>query len=68
VNGEEFIRRARRYARRRGLELQVDYRQGKGSHSTLFLGDRRTTVKQSEIGRGLLASMLRDLGIDREDW
>ena len=68
MNGEEFIRRARRYARRRGLEFEIDYRQGKGSHATLYLGERRTTVKQSAIGQGLPASMLRDLGIEREDW
>lgn len=68
MNGEEFIRRVRRYARRRGLAIEIDYRQGKGIHATLYLGDHRTTVKQSEIGRGLLAAMLRDLGIDREEW
>ena len=48
--------------------FEVDYRQGKGSHATLYLGDRRTTVKQSEVGRGLLTAMLRDLRIDREEW
>ena len=57
VNGEEFIRGARRYARRRGLEFEIDYRQGKGSHATLYLAERRTTVKQSEIGRKVPVSL-----------
>ena len=34
----------------------------------LYLGSRRTTVPQKEIGRGLLASMLRDLNVDRGDF
>ena len=43
--------------------------EGPGSHGTLYVGDRKTTVKdrKKEIGRGLLARMLADLGISRED-
>ncbi len=43
---------------------------GSGSHGTLHVGDHKTTVKdrRKEIGKGLLAKMLSDLGIDREDF
>ena len=62
------MRRARAYAGKTGQEFHFDPRHGKGSHGTVFLGDRMTTVKRGELGPGLLASMLRDLGIDRRDW
>ena len=44
--------------------------EGAGSHGTLYAGNRRTTVKDrnKEIGKGLLAKMLADLGIDRDDF
>ena len=44
--------------------------EGPGSHGTLYVGDRKTTVKdrKKQIGRGLLARMLADLGINREDF
>lgn len=68
MNGREFVRRTRRYARKARLEFHFNPREGKGSHGTLYLGERRTTVKESEISRPLLASMLKDLGIDRKEW
>ena len=38
--------------------------EGPGSHGTLHAGNRKTTVKdrKREIGKGLLAKMLADLG------
>ena len=64
MNGREFIRRARRYARRNGLEWAFDPQQGRGSHGTFYLGNRRTTVQHGEIKPETLFSMLRDLGIN----
>ena len=68
VDGREFVRRARRYARKKGLKSYFDPRRGKGSHGTVYVGDRFTMVKHSDIGPGLLASMLRDLGVDRQEF
>ena len=44
--------------------------EGPGSHGTLYAGECKTTVKdrKKEIGKGLLAKMLADLGIDRNDF
>ena len=44
--------------------------EGPGSHGTLYAGGRKTTVKdrKKEIGKGLLAKMLGDLGIEKEDF
>ncbi len=68
MNGREFIRRVRRYARSTKQDFRLDTRRGKGSHVVVQLANRRTTVPQKEIGRGLLASMLRDLNINAGDF
>ena len=68
MNGREFIRRVRRYARNTGKPFSIDSRRGRGSHAIVYVGNRRTVVKHSEIGPGLLASMLNDLEIDRRDF
>ncbi len=68
MTGTEFIKRIRRIARRSGVKIRFESRQGKGSHGRLYYGDRFTTVKdrKQEIGPGLLIKMLRDLGLNRE--
>lgn len=49
--------------------MQFVASEGSGSHGTLYVGNRKTTVKdrKKEIGKGLLAKMLGDLGIARND-
>lgn len=66
MNGNEFLRRLRKYAKAHGLELRLDAVRGKGSHGALHLGSNRTTLKDrtKEIGKGLLRAMLDDLGVD----
>ena len=69
VNGNELLRRLRRLAKARGVELVVDRRQGKGSHSTLLFAGRKTILKdlRKEIGPGLLRAMLNDIGLTPSD-
>ena len=68
MNGAEFIRRAKRYARESGLGFRFEAREGKGSHGQLYVGTNRTVVKRTEIGEGLLRSMLKDLGIRKGEF
>ena len=68
LNGTEFVRRAKRYARNAGLEFRFDRSEGEGSHGRLHLGGKTTFVKRSEIGQGLLAAMLKELGIRKEEF
>ena len=64
-----FIARVRKWARGRNRAVRFVASAGPGSHGTLYAGDRKTTVKdrKKEIGKGLLAKMLDDLGIDGDD-
>ncbi len=52
------------------MEIRFVTHRGKGSHGTLYLGDRHTIVKdrKKELGKGLLAQMLSDLGIAPNDF
>ncbi len=69
MTGRKFITRVRKWARGKNLEVRFDASEGAGSHGTLHVGDRKTTVKdrKKEIGRGLLGKMLDDLGIERNE-
>ena len=70
MTGRQFIAKVRRWARVRNLEVRFVASEGPGSHGTLYVGNRKTTVKdrRKEIGKGLLAKMLADLGIDRKEF
>ncbi len=69
ITGADFIRRIRKIARTRRIEVRFESRRGKGSHGRLYCGDRFTTVKdrKKEIGPGLLRKMLTDLSLDLSD-
>lgn len=68
MHSRQFIRRMRRYARRHGLAFEYDPRRGKGSHGRLWLGERLTTIKHGELGKGLVHKMLRDLGVNTKEF
>ena len=69
MKGNEFVRRVQRLGNKRNVAVRFEARPGKGSHGRLHYGTRFTTVKdrRQEIGSGLLAAMLRQLNLNRED-
>jgi mRNA interferase HicA len=69
MTGAELIRAIRKLGHRRGRDVRLVTRRGKGSHATLYYGDRKTIIKdrKKELSRGLLADMLRQLGLDPRD-
>jgi hypothetical protein len=69
MTGHEVLRRLRRLARQRKLMFLYEGRPGKGGHGRVCLGDRFTTVPAltHEVPPGLLAKILRDLGLTRRD-
>jgi mRNA interferase HicA len=69
MTGAELIRAIRKLGRRRGVEVRFAARRGKGSHGTLYFGDRKTVVKdrKKELSSGLLADVLRQLGLEPRD-
>ena len=69
MTGGELVRRVRRLGRLRCVSVRLDRRRGKGSHGRLYYGSRFTTIKdrKKELSAGLLAKMLAQLGLSKED-
>ena len=69
MTGEELVGRVRHLGRKRGIAVRFEPRTGKGSHGRLHFGNRFATIKdrRKEIGAGLLAAMLRQLDLSRDD-
>jgi mRNA interferase HicA len=64
MNGNEFIKKLKKL----GYNPRFETERGKGSHGTLYVGNKKTTLKdrKKEIGPGLLNAMLQNLGIDKD--
>lgn len=45
MNGNELLKKLKQLAKERGLVLREVSHRGKGSHITVYLGDRRTILK-----------------------
>ena len=58
-----FLRKTRALAKRRGHRWEYDTRQGKGSHGTMYFGDKRFTLpgRRKDIRPGLLTAICRQL-------
>lgn len=69
MNGNELLKKLKKLARLKNIQLEVIKRHGKGSHSTLYFGNDKTTIKnlKKEIGAGLLKTMLTDLNLVKKD-
>jgi len=64
MTGNEFIRKIRRLGRKRGGKVAFVPERGKGSHGTLYYGEKLTIVRhpQDALKTGALHAMLTQLG------
>lgn len=69
MRGNEFIKKVQGLAKTRGLVCRVDEKRGKGSHVTLYFGDRLTVVRnpKDELKTGTLHAMCKQLGIGKDE-
>jgi len=69
MNGNELIKILKKAGNKQGLAVRIDRKRGKGSHFTLYFGNKRTIMKDrtKEIGPGLLKKILENLGLKRKD-
>ena len=69
MNGREFLVKVRKLGRRNGITAKFDRTRGKGSHGTLYYGDRHTVVKdrRKPLKTGTFLGMCKQLGIDPND-
>ena len=69
MRGNEFIRKLKSLGLKTGVRITVVARRGKGSHETLFYGDRFTVIpdRKKELKKGTVCAMLNQLGLELED-
>lgn len=68
MTGSELVRRLRRLGRKRGVNVTVDTRRGKGDHRTVRFGTRHTVLGGlGELPKGTLAGMLKQPGLTLDD-
>ncbi len=69
VNGNELLKKLKKLGKQNNIAIRFETKRGKGSHGTLYYGNRKTILKdrKKEIGPGLLSKMLAELGLDKND-
>lgn len=69
MKGSEFVRKVKKVGRKRGVVVYFESERGKGSHGTLYYGDRLTIVRnlKDELKTGTLHAMLNQLGLTLAD-
>jgi mRNA interferase HicA len=65
MKGSEFIRKVRKLGRQREVRVAFVPERDKGSHGTLYYGDKLTIVRnpKDELKTGTLHAMLAQLGL-----
>ncbi|MCY1664264.1 hypothetical protein [Rhizobium sp. SL86] len=61
---DRFIGELRQAARARGLSFRINKAKGKGSHATVFVGDRFTTIPSREIDPKTATKIRKALGLE----
>ena len=69
MKGSEFLKKIKKLGREQGVDVRLESRRGKGSHSTLFYGERFTIIRnlKDELKTGTYQAMLKQLGVDEKD-
>ena len=60
---DQLLKELRKFARKNGLEFEVDRKLGKGSHYRVRLGKCITTLKSGELSPGYVRLIRKQLGI-----
>lgn len=65
MSRDAFIRLLRRDARRNGLEFRLSEQAGKGSHTVVMVGEKKTTLPIGDYTKGNPRTYIcRQFGID----
>jgi mRNA interferase HicA len=69
MRGNEFIKKVEMLGKERVVRVYIDKKRGKGSHQTLYFGERKTVIRNptDELKTGTYHAMLKQLGISEKD-
>lgn len=68
MNGPQFIKSAKIWAKAHDVAFGLEASRGKGGHQILRVGDRWTTVQTGELKPRVFHAMLKQLGIPKEEF
>ena len=70
MTGNEFIKRVKKLAKAKGLEVSIEKSRGKGSHITLYYDENFTIIRnlKDELKTGTYKAMLKQLGIQEDEF
>jgi len=60
---EALLRELRALARKLDVHFEIDEGQGKGSHYTVYFGEKKTTIKSGEIKPHQAKLLKKQLGL-----
>jgi hypothetical protein len=67
MNGKDFIKAVKKWARANNRECEVFPKKGKGGHQQIRVSPNGlTTVKSGEVGKGLKEAMLKQLRMPKD--
>jgi mRNA interferase HicA len=69
MRGQELIKKLQKLAKMKGMECYLDEKRGKGSHITLYFGEKFTIIRnpKDELKTGTLNAILKQLGVTKDD-
>jgi len=69
MKGIELVKRLKALGKSRGVNMKLVKERGKGSHATLYYGDKRAIIPnlKDELKSGTLAAILKQLGLKLSD-
>ena len=69
MKGNEFLKKLKSLAERKGWQFEWRPDEGKGSHGALYLNGNKTIVRnlKDELKTGTFHAMLKQLGIKEND-
>lgn len=69
MTGKELIKLLKKLAKARQIEMRQERKRGKGSHITLYFGDRYAVIPdlKKELKPGTLSAILNQLEVDKQD-
>lgn len=66
MDRKQFLRDFKAHCFDNGLSFRFEKSEGKGSHGTVYVGDRKTIVKKGKLTRGYRNLILKQLGFDKD--
>ena len=67
MTGKELVKALQKLSKTRQEELRIESKRGKGSHVTLYLGERYAIIPdlKKELKTGTLSAILKQLGVEK---